>query len=419
MGKARKWLRNFFAGKKAKEKGGDSTPNWPTENRFSPVPDTATKEKRWSFRRSMGASKDLNSTEASFSEPCHGLSDSEFDQKRHAMAVAVATAAAAEAAVVAAQAAAAVVRLTSKANDRTTRAIEEKSAIKIQSFFRSYLARKALNALKGLVKMQALVRGHLVRKQATATLRCMQALVNAQDRARAERIRMVQESQSTPLRQQNYRRSPHHPFEMDCNEEEYVKIVEMDLGGRSYSLGETEITDQRFSANNSSSRTPCKADLSPQFSPNPSALTEFNPRDFEEFSFPTAQNSPQLSAMSMPAHTSFDYPLYPNYMANTESSRAKLRSQSAPKQRLEAYERQSSKRRQTIEGRNVPRGIRMQRSSSHIGLLANSYEYPWSIRLDKSNASLIESECGSTTTVMANKNYCRTLAEHEIHGIDY
>ncbi|KAL0925852.1 hypothetical protein M5K25_004223 [Dendrobium thyrsiflorum] len=416
MGKARKWLRNFFAGKKAKEKGGDSTPNWPTESRFSPVPDTATKEKRWSFRRSMGATNDLNSTEPSFSEPCHGLLDSEFDQKRHAMAVAVATAAAAEAAVVAAQAAAAVVRLTTKTNDRTTRAIEETSAIKIQSFFRSYLARKALNALKGLVKMQALVRGHLVRKQATATLRCMEALVNAQDRARAERIRMVQESQSTPLRQQNYRRSPHHPSEMDCNEEEYVKIVEMDHGGRSYSLGET---DQRFSANNSTSRTPCKADLSPQFSPIPSALTELSPRDFEEFSFPTAQNSPQLSAMSMPAHTSFDYPLHRNYMANTESSRAKLRSQSAPKQRLDAYERQSSKRRQTIEGRNVPRGIRMQRSSSHVGLVANNYEYPWSIRLDKSNVSLIESECGSTTTVMTNQNYCRTLAEHEIHGNDY
>jgi len=41
------------------------------------------------------------------------------------------------------------------------------------------------------VKLQALIRGHLVRKQAKATLRCMQALVTAQARARAQRIRMV------------------------------------------------------------------------------------------------------------------------------------------------------------------------------------------------------------------------------------
>lgn len=139
MGKASKWLRNLFTGKKAKEKGGDSNPDLLTENIFSSVPATATKEKRWSFRRSVGAAKELNFTEQSFSEPCHGLLDSEIDQKRRAMAVAVATAAAAEAAVMAAQAAAAVVRLTTTAHGRTTRAIEDAAAIKIQSFFRSYL----------------------------------------------------------------------------------------------------------------------------------------------------------------------------------------------------------------------------------------------------------------------------------------
>lgn len=44
--------------------------------------------------------------------------------------------------------------------------------------------------------MQALVRGHLVRKQARETLRCIQALVIAQARARAQRARMVSEDQN-------------------------------------------------------------------------------------------------------------------------------------------------------------------------------------------------------------------------------
>jgi len=52
-----------------------------------------------------------------------------------------------------------------------------------------FQARKALRALKGLVKIQALVRGYLVRKRAAATLHSMQALIRAQTAVRSQRAR--------------------------------------------------------------------------------------------------------------------------------------------------------------------------------------------------------------------------------------
>lgn len=51
-------------------------------------------------------------------------------------------------------------------------------------------ARRALVALKGIVKLQALIRGQNVRKQAKMTLKCMQALLRVQARVREQRARL-------------------------------------------------------------------------------------------------------------------------------------------------------------------------------------------------------------------------------------
>ncbi|KAK6144860.1 hypothetical protein DH2020_021680 [Rehmannia glutinosa] len=121
------------------------------------------------------------------------LIEAENEQNRHAYSVAFVTAMAAEAAVAAAHAAAEVVRLRAAASN-SGKTKEEIAAIKIQTAFRGYLARRALRALRGLVRLKSLIGGQSVKRQATATLKCMQTVARVQSEIRARRIRMSQEN---------------------------------------------------------------------------------------------------------------------------------------------------------------------------------------------------------------------------------
>nr|XP_043615841.1 protein IQ-DOMAIN 19-like [Erigeron canadensis] len=139
MGKASRWIRNLLVGKKEdkinNKDGGDTSS--PRTTAIIP----ATPRRRWSFRRST------NNT----------------DKQNHPSMLVISSP-----------------KAPRKTFHRVSQVLAMAAATKIQSAFRSYLARKALCALRGLVKLQALVRGYLVRKQTTTMVRCMSALVAIQ-----------------------------------------------------------------------------------------------------------------------------------------------------------------------------------------------------------------------------------------------
>ncbi|GAV67855.1 IQ domain-containing protein/DUF4005 domain-containing protein [Cephalotus follicularis] len=68
--------------------------------------------------------------------------------------------------------------------------LDDSVVIVIQSAVRGFLGQKELVKLKNVVKLQAAVRGHLVRRHAVGTLRCVQAIVKMQVLVRARRARL-------------------------------------------------------------------------------------------------------------------------------------------------------------------------------------------------------------------------------------
>ncbi|KAF3321912.1 protein IQ-DOMAIN 1-like protein [Carex littledalei] len=129
------------------------------------------------------------------------LSEIDGGQNKHAYSVALASAVAAEAAAVAAQAAAEVVRLTAATNAPVTTRVARKSkeeiaAIRIQTAFRGFLAKRALRALRGLVRLKALVDGNTVKRQTEKTIHSIQHQTRIQFEIDARRRQMVEENQT-------------------------------------------------------------------------------------------------------------------------------------------------------------------------------------------------------------------------------
>ncbi|KAJ0856176.1 putative IQ motif, EF-hand binding protein [Helianthus annuus] len=321
MGKTTRWLRSLFAGKKSVSR------------------------------------KQLPENQPSCAGV--GLYSKSGDDNKHAIAVAAATAAVAEAALAAAHAAAEVVRLTSGGGVGGNRGfydgerLKGVAAVKIQAAFRAYLARKALRALKALVKLQALVRGHIVRKQSADMLRRMQAMARLQAQALANRAYLS----SSPHSSIKSSRSHRHPrsismsnfkdsFGQERQHRNGPNWLENWMEDNSWTSNCDDKSDKILEVDTwkpRNSTTPTK----PIKHKKPSVARVASDISSFESDWGTEKPARPKSASSRRSRSPFApsdraeypqaplgyYPSHPNYMANTESSQARVRSFSAPRQR--------------------------------------------------------------------------------------
>ncbi|KAI6692578.1 hypothetical protein NL676_020288 [Syzygium grande] len=399
MGKASRWIRNFLLGKrdeKDNKKINTSILSVYVTTSGSLPPPAPKIKRRWSFGKSPAKGKAHKLSRSMDSAETTQLvmqAKTEFQLQRDRS-----------------------LALLAIARDKHA------AATKIQAAFRSYLARKALCALRSLVKLQALVRGFLVRKQTTATIRCMHALMSIQVRARVQRIQMAEEAQAVVPRLS----SVHRNLSQDGDNRKVQKepldrnLIESCQVSKSKSGYFNRPKVQRR----------IEQGFTTYFSGDVSVVRQG--QQYEEYFFSSAQNTPRddrsviTKTRSTRASFTFhhtdtadsasqNYALVPHYMAKTESSRAKTRSQSEPKQRPKRSAQQKSKRTPPVDGTSIQLETQSRDFAPGAKLASQENQEPWFKKLYKSRRSLKDSESDATTSkVTSHSNYSRSLIGYEV-----
>ncbi|XP_015054754.1 uncharacterized protein LOC107001087 [Solanum pennellii] len=357
MGKASKWIRNFLMvmGKKEEREKKEYK-----SIESVGIPTTPKAKRRWSFKKSSSMERNSHKSNRSFDLTFdHQLNTQgsmlELDilEKLHKASLTAKGA------------------IEPKAY--TTRRVKDAAATKIQAVFRSYLARKALRTLRSLVRLQALVRGHLVRKQTAAMVRRMHSLMVIQLRARVQRVQMTEEAHTPNSRKSQKVSSGNNQLTRACRIEKMdVSIQEKGRVQKNNSTknrsagmenGLSTSEARRFSVSRRSHQVL-------QTCPSPSTLSDMSTisydRHIEDFSFKTPEKGFEHCSnvsTTTSSKTPFSIPHSENpnsifssatlaltYMSNTESSRAKARSHSEPRQRPNWSIIRKSKRTPSMDG---------------------------------------------------------------------
>ncbi|XP_055808193.1 protein IQ-DOMAIN 12-like [Solanum dulcamara] len=380
--------------------------NWFTFVKRLSIPETEPiadqkKPKKWKccFLKKFKLRKVITSA------PQQTLTEAKEQQRKHAFAVAIATAAAAEAAVAAANAAADVIRLTNAPNEFKRK--RKQAAIKIQSAYRAHLAKKALSALKGLVKLQAVIRGEIVRGRLVAKLKFMLPL-NQKPKTRVYQIKLptledyhdnndkklinspreIMKSKELKLKCKRLRTSDFN-LALEQDSEALWSRREEAIGKRehlmkySFSLRErrNDRTLQEVLTSKQNRRSYRFDQLAELEAPRKAGLFEklrsfrdsnvpladmngmtqlqvrkmhredciedlYSPSSFPRRSFSNVKRKSNVDVNSLPSS-----PIFPTYMAATESAKAKTRSMSTPKQHLRLHE--------TLLGQHSPYNLKI------------------------------------------------------------
>ncbi|KAI7987055.1 Protein IQ-DOMAIN 31 [Camellia lanceoleosa] len=390
-----KWFRGLFGLKKDHS---------PSQSAAKPP------KRRWSFVKSH-RERDRTPTK-------NNTIDDAVDPSKHAIAAAE--------------------KITSSGRSNATTAtsaayVSEWAVIAIQAHFRGYLAKRALRALKGLVKLQALVRGHIVRKQTVDLEQCLQVLLQAQARACAGQAQISESPHSSnkssqfkgPATPEKFTKHDQSPMllkvlarlfafvicylllqqstpqcilnlQMQRSSSKSIARVMIhqdkahnDWMGLDHKMDEgswdrkqrhglpLDQCNHSFSTSKDSTAHPTV--------PSPSSCEVHSlcplksmQGNTEESPFCTANNGPQFYSASSRSGSSKRGPFtpsksdrsrsnlschYPNCMACTESSRAKVRSLSAPKQRPQ-FESSVSSKRYSVHGYGESRSSSLRVSAN-------------------------------------------------------
>ncbi|XP_035843588.1 uncharacterized protein LOC110872837 isoform X3 [Helianthus annuus] len=266
---------------------------------------------------------------------------------------------------------------------------------------RSLAARRARRALKALVRLQAVVRGHILRKQTADMMRRLQALIRAQARARALRSQITDHATTKPHfhphgpptpeklehvphtrhhhsliskrnNSKSYARGQERTIHDNSTDHEHDKIVEVDTVEPHvmFNYGRKFLLPDQISFGYSQSLTTSRGSTFQPTSPCASCeVTSFDD---------SVRGGVVTPIKSDGSRSCFSgYSDHPNYMAYTESSRAKVRSLSAPRLRTQ-HEVSSATKRDS--------GYKYLSGMQQVPAMRESFAkkaYPGSGRLDR------------------------------------